>query len=532
MYRILLADDEGIMLESLRNIIESNFGRSCEIACAKTGRAVVELAESFRPDITFMDIQMPGLNGIQAMKEIRKYNKATIFIVITAYDKFSYAKESINLGVLEYLTKPVNKRVIVQVCTKAMCRVDETRRKRSDDLKIREKLEIVVPMIESGYLYNLLLQEDFDTYRENYRELLDIMERYGFMIVLEFGDSIEAGGELTNAVGSSVKASKFYPELREIAKDFFSCLVGPVMGNRVVLLVPHETEKIEYEERVEILTRTRNMVHKLESRIDSKFRAGIGRVCVLDSVKESYTEALHALREESSHVVHINDVSISQKYDGEYPLDLENRYFQRTLEGDSAGACAAANAFFEWMQENYRDYREDIEIKVLELVMQAEYRAFFRGGIKYGFRYRGTYIREIQSCQDYRELRHWFEEKTLGVCRGMVTAREKESESLIAKAKSFIHENFYKDISLDDVSRAVDISPYYFSKLFKQDEGTNFIEYLTKVRMNNARKLLANPSFSIKEVCVKSGYADPNYFSRIFKKYEGVTPSEYRERLG
>ena len=66
MYRIMLADDEGIMLEALRNIIESNFGDECEIATAKTGRAVVELAESFRPDIAFMDIQMPGLNGIQA----------------------------------------------------------------------------------------------------------------------------------------------------------------------------------------------------------------------------------------------------------------------------------------------------------------------------------------------------------------------------------------------------------------------------------------------------------------------------------
>lgn len=59
-----------------------------------------------------MDIQMPGINGIQAIKEIQKYNQRTIFIVISAYDKFSYAKEAINLGVLEYLTKPVNKRVV------------------------------------------------------------------------------------------------------------------------------------------------------------------------------------------------------------------------------------------------------------------------------------------------------------------------------------------------------------------------------------------------------------------------------------
>ena len=62
MYRILLADDEGIMLESLKNIISSNYGNECEIHTAKTGRVVVEEAEKYPPDICFMDIQMPGLS--------------------------------------------------------------------------------------------------------------------------------------------------------------------------------------------------------------------------------------------------------------------------------------------------------------------------------------------------------------------------------------------------------------------------------------------------------------------------------------
>ena len=236
MYRIMLADDEGIMLEALRNIIESNFGDECEIATAKTGRAVVELAESFRPDIAFMDIQMPGLNGIQAMKEIQKFNSNIVFIVISAYDKFSYAREAINLGVLEYLTKPVNKRVIVDVCMKAMHKVDEARQKRSDDLEIREKLETVIPILESGYIYNLLLQDAFHNYNDKYRQLMGIEEEYGFIIVIEFGDNNE-NGTLTNAVGAGVRAEKNYPELREIAREFFHCLVGPVMGNRVVLAI-------------------------------------------------------------------------------------------------------------------------------------------------------------------------------------------------------------------------------------------------------------------------------------------------------
>ena len=477
MYRILIADDEGIMLESLKNIISSNYGNECEIHTAKTGRVVVEEAEKYPPDICFMDIQMPGLSGIQAIREIQKFNRSVVFVIITAYDKFNYAREAVNLGVMEFLTKPVNKKVILEICSKAMEKVDSTRQKRSDDLRIREKLETVVPMIESGYI-------------------------------------------------------KFYSTFREIAQGFFECLVGPIMGNRIVLLVPYRNSRESYEERVEVVTRTRNMVHKLESRIDSKFRCGIGRVKEMGStMKESFKEAMIALRESTSHVIHIEDVPAAQKYDGEYPRDLERRYEKRVMDKDVAGALSCAEEFIRWMEKQPGVDLEDMRIKILELVMGVEKKAFFAGTVKYAISCRRNYIHEIQEYTDIEGMKKWFLGKTSEICSNMESAREKEAVSIIEKAKSYIRDNYKKDISLDEVSREVDISPYYFSKLFKQETGGNFIEYLTEVRLRNARELLKDSGLSIKEICAESGYSDPNYFSRIFKKYEGVTPSEFREKL-
>ena len=103
MYKIMLADDEGIVIDSLKFIIEKEFQGNCVIEFAKTGRSVIELAESFRPDIAIMDIQMPGINGIDAMREIRETNTHMVLIIMSAYDKFDYAKEAINMGVLEFL---------------------------------------------------------------------------------------------------------------------------------------------------------------------------------------------------------------------------------------------------------------------------------------------------------------------------------------------------------------------------------------------------------------------------------------------
>lgn len=225
MYKILLADDEGIVIDSLKFIIEKNFGQNCTVEYAFSGRSVIELAERFKPDIAIMDIHMPGINGIDAMKEIRKTNKSVIFIVMTAFDKFIYAKEAINLGVMEYLTKPVNQNIITQVLQKAMDTIEADRRKRSNDLMIREKLEIVTPIIESDFIYSVLSGDDFEREKDNFCNLLGITEEYGMILVLEFGDAL-VEGNLTNPVGISVKVQPFYSTIRESLKEELSCVVG------------------------------------------------------------------------------------------------------------------------------------------------------------------------------------------------------------------------------------------------------------------------------------------------------------------
>ena len=169
MYRIMLADDEGIVVDSFTYILKEEFGDEVVIEAAKTGRSVIELAERFRPDIALMDIRMPGINGIDAIKEIRKRNTGIIFIVISAYDKFGYAQEAINQGVMDYLNKPVDRNQLVMTVRKAMEQVDREREKRSRELEILEKMETVTPIIESGLIYNMLFQDLFKEDLENFK---------------------------------------------------------------------------------------------------------------------------------------------------------------------------------------------------------------------------------------------------------------------------------------------------------------------------------------------------------------------------
>ena len=100
--------------------------------------------------------------------------------------------------------------------------------------------------------------------------------------------------------------------------------------------------------------------------------------------------------------------------------------------------------------------------------------------------------------------------------------------SLVEKAVRYIEENFHLGLSLEDVAQQVYLSPCYFSRLFKQVKGWSFSEYLTQVRMEEARRLLINTDCQISEIASRIGYRDARYFSQVFKRNEGCTPISYR----
>ncbi|MDC7295432.1 helix-turn-helix domain-containing protein [Butyrivibrio sp. DSM 10294] len=529
MYRVMIADDEGIVIDSMKFIIEKEFGNQCEVEFAKTGRSGIELAERFRPDIAVIDIHMPGINGIDAIREMKQFCPGTIFIVMSAYDKFDYAKEAIKLGVMEYIMKPMDRYKVVKVLKKAMEQIDEDREKRSNELMIKEKLETIEPIIESGLIYDILLQEHFEEDVESYRSILGIKENYGYMLAIVCGDAQE-GNHMTNAVGSSVKLSGKYKEIREGVKDFFSCKVGSVMANKIAVLVPYERAKMEYGERTELIERARDLTRYLRKKTDITFRIGVGGVKPLKELGESYRQALNALIATTASVAHVDDLTISCNYEDDYPIQLEKPLFDAVAKGDLNGMKVIADKYADWMcvRANDGDIMS-MRLKVLEFSLYAEHLAYQNGGQTYKYSGRTDYLPEIMGLSTTEELRDWFMEKLTSACRNVINKREERSNDIIKTAKQFIEDNYSKDISLDDVSRKVNISPYYFSKIFKDESGLNFIEYLTNLRIDNAKKLLSDTDMSIKEICLSCGYTDPNYFSRSFKKNVGITPTEYKD---
>lgn len=529
MVKIMLADDEGIVIESLQYIIRQNFGDECVVESAKTGRSVIERSESFRPDIIFMDIQMPGINGIDAMREIQSFFPNMIFIVLSAYDKFDYAQEAINLGVLEYLHKPVTKEKIVEVIKKAIGLLEKERNKRSKELLIREKMEAVVPILENGFLNTILLQETAVEEIANFKNLLGIPYDFGYMMVLVCGEE-QVGSKMTNAVGTSVSLQTHYKEIREYLHGTIKGgVTGAVMANKMVIFVPFEKPSMKYEERIQAIEQARVLIRQLKNHMDIRFRMGIGSVYQVGEVLKSYTEALRSLLETTGLVAHVDDLPLACMYEADYPIAIEKILFEAIQKGDISKTTASAHHFFDWMVQTYPDCMTDIKLKALEFVLWAEHLAYENGGMTYEFRSRREYLPTVVETKDYQALRNWFVDRIENACRNVERRRKENSISTVEKAKHYMKEYYHKDLSLEEVSKQVNISPYYFSKIFKEETGTNFIDYLTEIRLEVAKRLLIGSEKSMKEIGMMVGYGDPNYFSRSFKKNVGVTPTEYKE---
>ncbi len=517
MYKLLVADDEKIVTDSVKYIIRHNFN-NVEVQIAKSGREAIEKADLFRPDFILMDIKMPGINGIAAIKEIKDRYPSTYFIVISAYEQFDFAKEAVNLGVFEYILKPLNKDILINCISKLIIFINKDREKKNTELENIERYEKAIPFLEHGFIYSILLGEDYNTRIIRYKDILRIKEKGGYTLIIEFQRK-------NNDNDLSFLDKNFYTKFREQLKLNKKCLVGPLMINRLVLFIPSKLDD-EYTIRIESLKFSEYIVKKWSKEHNElELKIGIGSYKYLDDISISYNEALRALHNNRNMgIFHIKDLLVNETYLDEYPKIEENKMIENCLNSKSEEAIYYFKQVYKYICNKYEDKFQEGKGKFIELSFALHSKAFEKA-IKEN--YYGNYLMDIIKAKNYKEIKHYFLERIVSLSKDIKYVEEKQINNLIKYAKVYIDKNYTDDISLEDVAKEVSLSPHYFSRLFKDETDENFIDYITRMRINNAKQLMKLNKMTIKEICFQVGYQDPNYFSRLFKKIENITPSEY-----
>ena len=120
MYQILVAEDESLERKVLCKTLKKHFGDLCQIHEAKNGREAVEAFLIHRPQVAILDIEMPGVTGLEAARQIRESGHPCMILFLTAFDKFSYAREAITLRALDYLLKPCQEQELILTVEEAL----------------------------------------------------------------------------------------------------------------------------------------------------------------------------------------------------------------------------------------------------------------------------------------------------------------------------------------------------------------------------------------------------------------------------
>jgi two-component system response regulator YesN len=478
MYSVLIVDDEEPVLDSFGFMLESAAGFALA-GKARSGYEALRMIHEMEPDLVFMDINIPGLDGLAVIEEVHKKFPAMIFVLSTAYERFDLAKRAIPLGVFVYLVKPVSKKTFFST-------LDDVRKA----LAKRPVTEDAGENPGRSFFKKIIWQEMDEETWENWRERLALPSDRGIVFLLEFGEDTE----------------KWCGKIAEQVSWKYHCRFDVIL-NRGLFLVSGNVGRDALKARLDAVLKD-----SLPASL-ARF-CGVGELYRGPELYRSCTEALRELEEERKETdirqwERLRIIQLRRKI-GTSPAEEVKKLFTVLWEElfrihDFTLAKAKMIPVFMFLLDDctgcYRDNSEEAPPLAV--------------------------VEEITAIPDMRGWEEWAGRAFEKVLLQAGLRRSNNLPIPLAKAIEYIHQHYAGGIQLNDAACAAQVSPAYLSRLFSEHCKTSFIDYVTELRIENAERLLRESKMNVKEVAFAAGYQDPNYFSKIFRKLTGLSPTAY-----
>jgi two-component system response regulator YesN len=508
MIKLLIVDDEQIEREGMQAILKKGFPELV-IKQAKNGKMAVEVTKELKPDLILMDIKMPGMSGLEAVELISAHYPDIKFIMVTAYDTFEHARHAIKLGVKDYVLKPSKASEILVTVGKVIKQIDEEQKSLARSKVQQEALEKTLALVETDVVTQLLFDHVHDVHLDMLVEMLDTPSTNEMFVMLVL---LPTGSEnLYSAVKRKVRQTR-------------SVWIGALYGSQLPIIVFREPGK---SFRSQANTLAREILSVANSNSKTSSFVGIGSVCVsLDQIRQSYHDALIATMDTS--------LPVKYRFYSDVPTlgDVRNGQLFKHQKKEFAdqirlGHWEQVRMYVMNIIQFYENEGADLlhsQQRVLEVLWVAS-RVMSELGVET--------VTPLYSFQplDYRQLRAETGHLLDRMKQSYVEQYDRMEADTIHQIKQYIIAHSHEDISLDTLAKKVGLSPIYISKMFKEKQGVNYIDFLTECRIEKAKKLMGDSEKSIKEITFEVGYHDPNYFSKVFKKMSNVSPKEYRKTL-
>ncbi|MFJ5759897.1 response regulator [Neobacillus sp. NPDC093182] len=512
MYNVLLVDDEPMIREGMKTIIPwEDFGYQV-IDTARDGKEALEKFRTNEIHLMIVDIRMPKMSGLELIETIRKEDVKVQFIILSGYADFEYAQKAIRENVAGYLLKPVEEEDLIgfiqriklsldkdqsdnQVRTVSLQEVRhtvlQTIIERNEKVSSEEVYGDISELGLDGRFYQLVMIRLFHNTNlelEDFRQLLaqDLEGNWGYLFIKDHYLCI-----LLKNIRPSLKS---YNELYDIVKSYLK-------NSSIVMCLSEVFTEI--------------------SSLGTEYRSTKTRLDLQFFYKET-----KFLRTDSELVFQPKEEYLPDVPSNEFPVHsfAEKLYFALDALNEKAMKDEIINAAQTMINNHHTE--EQIKINYIRLLSLV----FSKCSVNKPEL--GDTLSDVTA-----ELHKINREATINsllefiyslLNKVITSLNVGDHEDQLKKLVDFIHRNYPENLRLENLAKVFDYNSAYLGKIFKNHTGEYFNTYLDKVRMENAKKLLAG-GMKVYQVAEKVGYSNVDYFHNKFKKYIGMSPSNFRK---
>lgn len=538
--RVLIVDDEAFFRVSFKSLIQWNEYGVEIIGEAENGKEALRMINSLKPDLVFLDITMPNLNGIEVLRRLQGTDILSKVIVLSSYNDFEYVREAMKLGALDYIHKPsISSDGVINALVNTKEKLKNEREKIQEYNNLKTQVEKNKSNLKGIFLKELI---------------------HGSHIEIE-----KIKGKITNL---DIKIKDINLNFLVITIDDFKEVKGRYKKNNIHVLSlafkniikelfrdEEEIEFLEYSENLYVVMksyskiRSRHDINKYDNLLANNIKYALKQFLNIEvtigisslhnnfkDMQKCFSEALEANRRKfflgGGNIIYFGNLKLQTI---EYEPDFSNALREirelinkEELEGiknylDEFFKEIKLNEFYK--EEKMRNFFKNIYYLLREKLnhLQCE-NCYLEGGI--------IYIEDIIQGENIINIKKYI---FTFIDRLKEYTKVKNSFNIknnkVKKAIEYINSHYDKDLSLTDIAQEIGLNKSYLSRVFKEETGIALMQYINKCRIEKAIKYLKNTELKNYEIAELIGYQSVEYFNMTFKKFLGKSPSEFKESL-
>ena len=492
MIKMIIADDESVIIRGIRKLLDWQ-SMGIEIVGEYTdGKQGLDGILALKPDIALLDISMPGLTGIDVLRELGNHNARTSVIFISGFQDFEYAKSAVRFGAKDYLLKPIIRGELLAALERCVPIQNE-----KEPLFSTEKDYSLLLGMEKNHYVTLTAHPLFGDTDEHLKKL----KQFSLMGALEESLKSDHAGILFEKDENTVIVLKGME--RDEALSYITALEERLFENtdiHICFLAAGLTDS---------LSQVRSQYELCLSQGDLPFFAGYLKKYCFDLLSSPAPQDEKEADEKERLCRQMEELLLSQKQE-----EYEKAYLRLCRCISRTCSYSRENACYQFLSTLGR-FADRLSQARISCPRPEEARLLAEG----------------IALENYQQMTELFRSSFLELFQAVKKQALSSGRREIDIAADYIEEHYAEPLTLEILAGVVHMNPYYFSSYFKKNMGINFKDYLGTVRLRHAMTLLVSTDRMTYDIAAACGFPDARAFSDLFQKTYGEKPSKYRKRL-